>query len=82
MSGALIPYIDVFLRDGKPMCRIDLALILRSHDIILQEIQFIKFPKLNWSHRKIEEVETYFLPLYQRCESIFKLQTPSGGSLK
>ena len=31
--GNIIPYVDVFHRDGKPMCRIDLSLILRQHNL-------------------------------------------------
>eukprot|EP00347_Sterkiella_histriomuscorum_P017818 403347867 len=50
-------FIDIVEKSGKPVSRIDLQKILLSHGLNLLTIKRIKFPRLQWSDRKIEEYD-------------------------
>lgn len=50
-------YIDIVEKTGKPISRVDLSLIMRKHNLEVVSINRIKFPRLSWSNRKIEEYD-------------------------
>ncbi len=50
-------YIDIVEKSGKPINRINLANILLEYGLELNQIYKIKFPRLSWSNRKIEEFD-------------------------
>jgi len=52
-----VPYVDVFDKAGKPLSRVDLESIMTKHQLSLKQILGVKFPRLSWSDRKIEEFD-------------------------
>lgn len=52
-----VPFIDIFERNGKPYNRIDIKIIMQQYGLELLSIRKIKFPRLSWSNRKINEVD-------------------------
>ena len=50
-------FIDIVEKTGKPLTRVDLSQVLSKHGVEIQFIHKIKFPRLQWSNRKIEEYD-------------------------
>ncbi len=51
------PFIDVFDKTGKPFKRINIEKTFLKHRLDLTQLDFVKFPKLQWSDRKLDEVD-------------------------
>ncbi|CDW75572.1 UNKNOWN [Stylonychia lemnae] len=50
-------FIDIVEKSGKPISRVDLGQIMENNGLVLQSIKMVKFPRLQWSDRKIEEYD-------------------------
>lgn len=52
-----MPFVDIFDKSGKPLSRVDVRSILNENDLALQNIKSVKFLRLQWSGRRIDDLE-------------------------
>ena len=52
-----VPYIDIFEKTGKPINRVDFSQVMSLNKLTLKCISKVKFPRLSWSNRKVEEFD-------------------------